>query len=54
MTRRGWVLIRQAKGSHEIWANGGQRVVVPRHGQVSPGVLRAIARVLGDTPQEWK
>jgi len=30
--RKGWVLVRQGKGSHEIYQKNAQQVSVPNHG----------------------
>ena len=54
---QGWVLARNAKGSHEIWQNSrtGQKVSVPagnRH--ISPGVLAQLERAGVTIPKGWK
>lgn len=54
---QGWVYLRDAKGSHEVWGNPdtGDSASVPMgHQEVSPGVLRQIERVLPNIPREWK
>lgn len=52
----GWVLLRQGKGSHELWGkpDGSVSAVVPRHGEVSAGVIRQLTQKLGETPQQWR
>ena len=52
----GWVLLRRAKGSHEIWGRPGsaaERGSLPHHRVVSAGVVRQLAAALGFTPNEW-
>lgn len=54
---QGWQFIRNAKGSHEIWGDpdAGAYVSIPAgHGEVSPGVLRQVERLLPNVPKEWK
>ena len=53
---RGWVFLREAAGSHEIWGKPGtaERGSVPHHKVVSAGVLRQLAKALGETPQQWQ
>jgi len=46
----GCKLIRQSKGSHEIWHNPAQNrsAVIPKHpGDIPAGTLRAILKGLG-------
>ena len=52
---QGWVLLRTAKSSHEVWGlpDGSARTVVPHHRQVSAGVVRQIAAHLTQGPDEW-
>lgn len=53
---QGWLLTR-TKGGHNVWVSptGTDRLAIPRHGMVSPGVLRQVIRALGDTaPKEWR
>ncbi|MYD35892.1 MAG: type II toxin-antitoxin system HicA family toxin [Dehalococcoidia bacterium] len=51
LRRLGCVYVRQAKGSHEIWANDktGSTSPIPRHGNrdIPPGTLQRIIRNLG-------
>jgi len=47
LRRLGWVLDRQAAGSHEIWRHGesGLKATIPNHpGDMPEGTLRAILR----------
>lgn len=43
------------KGDHTKWSKVGARPIpLPRHNRISPGVLRAIEKVIGHVPDEWK
>jgi len=35
--RKGWIYIRQGKGSHEIYEKAGRQVTVPNHGSKELG-----------------
>lgn len=35
--RKGWVFLRQGKGSHEIYGKAGQQASVPNHGSKELG-----------------
>jgi len=35
--RKGWVLLRQGKGSHEIYEKNGKQVTIPNHGSKELG-----------------
>ena len=35
--RKGWILVRQGKGSHEIYEKDGVQVSVPNHGSKEMG-----------------
>ncbi|MDE2802367.1 MAG: type II toxin-antitoxin system HicA family toxin [Chloroflexota bacterium] len=56
LRRLGCVFARQARGSHEIWANDktGATSPIPRHGNrdLKPGTLLRIIRNLGITKEE--
>ena len=56
LRRLGCVFVRQARGSHEIWANDstGATSPIPRHGSrdLKAGTLRRIIRNLGITKEE--
>lgn len=34
---KGWIFLRQAKGSHEIYEKDGRQIVVPNHGSKELG-----------------
>lgn len=53
---RGWVLLRQGKGSHEIWGteDGAMTISIPAHKEVSAGVVRQLIEAFPDTPTNWK
>lgn len=54
----GWVFLRDAPGSHEIWGlpDGSVKASIPAgHRTISPGVLNKISRRQGiQWPREWK
>ncbi len=52
---RGFVLWRQAKGSHEIWKreSDGRRTVIPNHGS-RPIKRRTIKSILQDLEIDYK
>ena len=56
LRRLGCVFVRQAKGSHEIWANDrtGATSPIPRHGNrdLKQGTLLRIIRNLGISKDE--
>lgn len=59
LRHNGWVLIRQGKGSHELWGLPDASVVEPisNHGpggEISAGVIGKLIKKLGDTPQSWR
>ncbi|WIY82836.1 type II toxin-antitoxin system HicA family toxin [Propionimicrobium sp. PCR01-08-3] len=56
LTGQGWVWLRNAAGSHEIWGSpdGKTKLVVPHHREVTAGVLRKIAAKLDEVPDSWK
>lgn len=53
---QGWVLLRTAKGDHEVWGlpDGTAKVTVPHHREVSAGVLRQLAKQLPEVPDKWR
>lgn len=54
---QGWVFIREAKGSHEIWGNPNDPASffsLPKHGEVSAGVIGQLRKKLPTTPDNWK
>ncbi|WP_461514993.1 type II toxin-antitoxin system HicA family toxin [Rathayibacter agropyri] len=52
----GWVVLRQGKGSHELWGLPDQSVreTIAHHDEVSAGVIRQLMRKLPAVPQEWR
>ena len=55
LTANGWVLLRQGKGSHELWGlpDGSVYEAVYR-GEVSAGVIRKLIVKLPKTPANWR
>jgi predicted RNA binding protein YcfA (HicA-like mRNA interferase family) len=54
LTHQGWEHVR-TKGSHGIWQKPESKPLsIPRHGKVSPGVLRQVEKQVGFVPKEWK
>ena len=53
---QGWVLLRQGKGSHELWGDpsGHPYIPIPRHGEISAGIIKQIVDVFPDAPQSWR
>ncbi|MCI1749572.1 MAG: type II toxin-antitoxin system HicA family toxin [Acidipropionibacterium sp.] len=53
---QGWVLLRQAKGSHEIWSDPatGAKLSLPVHGEISAGIIKQIIREVPGTPTSWR
>ncbi|WP_141897219.1 type II toxin-antitoxin system HicA family toxin [Paramicrobacterium agarici] len=53
---RGWQKRRSGKGSHEIWEDTDSHGVIsiPRHGEVSAGIVRQIMNVVPDPPEKWR
>ncbi|QCV95981.1 type II toxin-antitoxin system HicA family toxin [Acidipropionibacterium acidipropionici] len=53
---QGWVLFRQAKGSHEIWSDPatGSKLSIPNHREVSAGIVAQIIREIPGTPKSWR
>ncbi|MGO3151268.1 MAG: type II toxin-antitoxin system HicA family toxin [Galactobacter sp.] len=53
LRRNGWQLLRTS-GSHEVWRSpAGRRFVIPRHGDVSAGVVRQLVSLLEEKPKGW-
>lgn len=51
---QGWQLVRTT-GIHEWWEGpDGQGEAIPRHTEVSPGVLRKLAKKMAEVPRNWK
>ncbi|NQX25984.1 type II toxin-antitoxin system HicA family toxin [Microbacteriaceae bacterium VKM Ac-2854] len=53
---QGWVLLRQGKGSHELWGLPDESVKesIPHHREVTAGVIRQLIAKLPDPPTEWR
>lgn len=47
--QNGWWLLRQAKGSHELWTNGEITVIIPNHGskELPKGLERSLRKKMG-------
>ena len=51
---QGYAVARDS-GNHTFWAKPGHRSIpLPRHGTISPKVLRDIEKAVGFVPAEWK
>lgn len=53
---RGWVFLRNAPGSHEIWGlpNGSVKHSIPfGHREISAGVLDDLGKKV-ELPKEWR
>lgn len=48
--------VLRTRGSHEIWGalDGAGRLTIPRHGTVSPGVVRDVMQVFPNIPKSWR
>lgn len=46
---KGWWLLRQAKGSHEVWTNGQITVIIPNHGskEMPNGTEKTLRKRMG-------
>jgi predicted RNA binding protein YcfA (HicA-like mRNA interferase family) len=55
LRRAGWRLVR-VRGGHNVWssADGQLTLAIPRHGTVSPGVVRQIITVVPSAPESWR
>jgi predicted RNA binding protein YcfA (HicA-like mRNA interferase family) len=51
----GWRLLRE-KGPHNVWGSpdGTQVLAIPRHGKVSPGVVRQVIKAQPGSPAGWR
>jgi predicted RNA binding protein YcfA (HicA-like mRNA interferase family) len=47
--RNGWQLLRQGKGSHEIWEKDTKKVVIPNHGskEMPKGLEKRLIKEMG-------
>ncbi|MFJ4109791.1 type II toxin-antitoxin system HicA family toxin [Oerskovia enterophila] len=52
----GWVLLRDGKGSHDLWGlpDESQKASIPRHGEVSAGIVGQLIKKLDQAPQNWR
>ncbi|CAQ03186.1 type II toxin-antitoxin system HicA family toxin [Clavibacter sepedonicus] len=53
----GWVYIRDAKGSHEVWGTSDGSVTLPvpfGHKEITPGVLAQLEAKGVAMPEGWK
>ncbi|MFD4421044.1 type II toxin-antitoxin system HicA family toxin [Agromyces sp. NPDC058484] len=52
----GWVFLRDAKGSHELWGlpDESAKESIPHHGEVSAGIIGQLIKKLPNTPQSWR
>ncbi|GAA1317827.1 hypothetical protein GCM10020360_02610 [Nonlabens tegetincola] len=50
------MLLRQGKGAHELWGHpsGTPHLSVPRHREISAGIVKQITDVFPDAPQAWR
>jgi predicted RNA binding protein YcfA (HicA-like mRNA interferase family) len=53
---QGWVLVRQGRGSHEIWGDpdSGGRLSIPANEEISAGIIRQIVAEFPDAPDRWR
>lgn len=50
----GWQPVRSS-GRHEWWEGpNGIGEAIPRHNEISPGVIRKLAAKLEQVPESWK
>lgn len=47
--KNGWKLVRQGKGSHEIYEKNGKQVVIPNHGskELGKGLEQKLRKEMG-------
>jgi len=47
--KKGWWLLRQGKGSHEVWTDGKQELSIPNHGarEMPKGIERTFRKKMG-------
>jgi mRNA interferase HicA len=48
-SQQGWVLLRQAKGSHAIYIKNGKKVSIPSHGskEIPKGLEKKLRKEMG-------
>ncbi len=47
--RNGWMLLRQGKGSHQIWSKDDKKVIIPAHGakEMPKGLENRLKKEMG-------
>lgn len=47
--KNGWQLLRQGKGSHQVWEKNGKQAIVPAHGakEMPKGLERKLKKEMG-------
>ncbi len=47
--KNGWELLRQGKGSHQIWLKDGNKVIIPAHGakEMPKGLEKRLRKEMG-------
>ena len=47
--KNGWRLLRQGKGSHQIWEKENKKVVIPNHGskEMPKGLEKSLKKEMG-------
>jgi len=47
--KKGWRLLRQGKGSHEIWIKDNKKIPIPNHGakEMPKGLERKLKKQMG-------
>jgi len=53
---QGWVFLRSGKGSHELCGLPDESVkaTIPKHGEVSAGVVGQLIKILPNHPSNWR
>ncbi|MFE1514044.1 type II toxin-antitoxin system HicA family toxin [Corynebacterium bovis] len=54
LRRSGWAILRTGKGSHEVWHNGHDKLIIPHHREVSAGIIKQISDTIPTTPDSWR
>jgi predicted RNA binding protein YcfA (HicA-like mRNA interferase family) len=56
LKENGWVMLRDGKGSHELWGRPDESVKesIPRHGEVSAGIVGQLMKKLTKVPPGWR
>lgn len=56
LNSKGWVLLRQQKGSHEKWGDPNDKrlhLTIPHH-EISSGIVKQIIEMFPDAPEGWR